>query len=145
MEAKQLTGKHMKSDLLNQIGGKPSRDLKGAMDKLKTADKFKKSGASADLNPQPLPPGPPPDKVGKKDFKSGVLNQIGGVKSGVDTTGKSVLQLNPQPLPPDKVDKKCIKKKKKKNGKVGVAVKSTAAAAGQGGQEVHQHRRAGTD
>ena len=44
----------------------------------------------------------------KKYINTGVLGQIRGVKSGVDTAGKSVLQLNPQPLPPDKVDKKYI-------------------------------------
>ena len=59
----------VKGDVVNKIGSKPGRDLKNTSDKLKTigmAGRMNKSGAASDLNPQPLPPGPPPNKTAIK-------------------------------------------------------------------------------
>ena len=79
------TKPNVKADVLQQIQGKSSGDLSVAKDKLKTtgmANRINKSGAASDLNPQPLPPGPPPDKVGKNMQLDNKIN-IASYKSAV--------------------------------------------------------------
>jgi uncharacterized protein len=67
--------KQVQADVLNQIQNKPGANLKtGALDP-------KKAGQAVQLNPQPLPPGPPPDKlIGKSKLE----DKFTGVKPHFD-------------------------------------------------------------
>jgi hypothetical protein len=72
----------IKADVAKQIGDKSHVDVAGSKEKLKAgiADRLKNRGRSVQLNPQPLPPGPPPDKVGGNKHLDNKIN-IGSSKS----------------------------------------------------------------
>lgn len=83
-EPQDLTNakKNVRGDVLKQIGGKSHVDVPGNKEKLKTgiADQLKKRGQAVQLNPQPLPPGSPPDKAGGNKHLKNKIN-IGSYKS----------------------------------------------------------------